>query len=562
MKNYIKANFSIVFIAISLCISSSIAYALVSIFLQRILDAALSFQVDSFVREMIVALVFFVGILILVFFYNLFVAKSILSVLITIRQRMYTGISQKTIAEFQTKDTAEYISVFNNDLKILEENYFYAMFTLCENITLFVSSLIIMFYYSPIIAGITAISIILMIVVPTIVGVPIQKKQSQYSSQLGLFTEKLKDILLGFEVIKTYNIEAKEEAIFDDSNKRLMKSKYSVDRMFVFSEILSISLALVMQVGIIGLAAYFVMLGNITVGALLALTQLGSALAQPLISIFNHIPKVKSTKEIIKKINEISKSNEKDFTKNHIQFSNTIELRNVAFGYTNERLILDDVNLLIEKGKKYAILGENGSGKSTFIKLLSGYFTEYDGMIQVDTTTLSKDANSDLFQITSIIHQNVFLFNDTIKNNITLYGSYSDTEVMDVIQKSGLFEMFQSGKLSLDTIVRENGQNLSGGQRQRIAIARALIRQKPILILDEGTSAMEQKTSFEIEQLLFADTDVTLLIITHKLMEEHLKVYDELIVLADGKVAEKGHYGALMEQEGVLYHMMEKTISE
>lgn len=562
MKNYIKANFSIVFIAISLCISSSIAYALVSIFLQRILDAALSFQVDSFVREMIVALVFFVGILILVFFYNLFVAKSILSVLITIRQRMYTGISQKTIAEFQTKDTAEYISVFNNDLKILEENYFYAMFTLCENITLFVSSLIIMFYYSPIIAGITAISIILMIVVPTIVGVPIQKKQSQYSSQLGLFTEKLKDILLGFEVIKTYNIEAKEEAIFDDSNKRLMKSKYSVDRMFVFSEILSISLALVMQVGIIGLAAYFVMLGNITVGALLALTQLGSALAQPLISIFNHIPKVKSTKEIIKKINEISKSNEKDFTKNHIQFSNTIELRNVAFGYTNERLILDDVNLLIEKGKKYAILGENGSGKSTFIKLLSGYFTEYDGMIQVDTTTLSKDANSDLFQITSIIHQNVFLFNDTIKNNITLYGSYSDTEVIDVIQKSGLFEMFQSGKLSLDTIVRENGQNLSGGQRQRIAIARALIRQKPILILDEGTSAMEQKTSFEIEQLLFADTDVTLLIITHKLMEEHLKVYDELIVLADGKVAEKGHYGALMEQEGVLYHMMEKTISE
>lgn len=556
MKKYINKNRSLIMITLFLCIICAIASSFISIFLQRILDAALTLNSDYFVNEIIKTIIFFIVILVFSFIYNLMTKKSICKILQTLRETLYTGMISMPIDQFQKKDTAEYLSNFSNDIKIIEENYLNPIFTVIENIVLFISSLIIMIKYDYIIAGFTLLSILLMIVLPSLAGISLQKKQDNYSSNFSIFTNKLKDILMGFEVIKYYNIAKFKSEKFKKINYNLFESKYAVDKVLALSEMLSMLLALIMQLGVIILASYFVMEGRITVGTLLALTQLATSLSQPLIQIFDNIPKLQSTKEVIEKINKIADSGYVELFSNKVKFNNKIVLSNINFQYEDERPILKNINLEIKKGKKYAIIGNNGCGKSTLVKLLSGYFSNYSGTIYYDDIPISNKNREGLYNIISMVQQNIFLFNESIKDNICLYTNYPNEKINEVIKVSGLLESLNYKDISLDYLVKENGHNLSGGQKQRIAFARALIQNKPIIIMDEGTSAMEQKTSYELEKFLLNNELLTVMIITHKIDEKNLKNYDYIIVMDNGEVKEIDNYYNLIEKQGELYKLL------
>lgn len=556
MKQYLKHNRILLFVTCIFCMISALGSSVVPIFLQQIMDAALSAQ-DTFSKNIVHSIIFFSIIAIIVFLYSFFSKRIICRIISNIRSKMFMGFINDTLEHFQANRSTDYISYFVNDIKIIEDNYFNSFINIAENSILFISSLGIMIFYSPTIALFTCIAILLMLILPNLLGASLQKRQDAYSLQLGNLTSVLKEIFSGHEVVKTYNIEGPVTNKFEKTNNALTKSKNHVDTLFSITETFSLFLALLMQLGVISLSAFFVMQGRITPGVLLALTQISGSLANPLITIIDNLAKVTSTKEILKKINSTtisSKSNKEIET--DISFNDGITLENVGFSYDNQNPVLTNINLKICKGKKYAIIGKNGCGKSTLIKLIAGYYTTYTGNITIDNIPLHMLSSNNIYSIVSIIHQNIFLFNESIKDNICLYKEYSSDEFESAVCKSMVYEMFQGGIYTSDYMIEDNGKNLSGGQKQRIALARALIQNKPLIIMDEGTSAIEQKASFEIETTLLENPCLTLVTITHNLNKQHLEKYDSIIVIDSGEIAEIGNYNELMEQKGYLYKMI------
>ena len=220
-----------------------------------------------------------------------------------------------------------------------------------------------------------------------------------------------------------------------------------------------------------------------------------------------------------------------------------------------ERKALDNINITFDKNKKYAIVGESGSGKSTLIKLLMRYYNDYEGKISIDNLNIKNIYSSDLYKNISMIQQNIFMFDDSIKENIRLYSNHDDKDILDACKRSGLDKLLNKLPNGINSLVGENGNKLSGGEKQRIAIARALINNTQILILDESTSALDNETAYNLENSLLNLENLTLITVTHKLIKNILNRYDEIIVMKNGKIIEKGNFEDLINIKGYFYSL-------
>ena len=192
---------------------------------------------------------------------------------------------------------------------------------------------------------------------------------------------------------------------------------------------------------------------------------------------------------------------------------------------------MKNVSATFEKGKKYAILGKSGSGKSTLLKLLAGYYPEFEGEICTDEIAALPDR-------LVMIHQKTFLFNDSVRNNLTLWKSYTENEISEVIKKAGLKEVMEHLPQGLDTIIEDNGSNFSGGECQRLAIARALLSGKDILLMDETTSALDEQTANDVENSILSLENITCISVTHRLSRENMKKYSAVLKMENGELHE------------------------
>jgi ABC-type multidrug transport system fused ATPase/permease subunit len=522
--------------------------------MQYVLDTALSGDIDAFLSALAICGVYFLVLFGAALLAALSLQKTRNKVVNSIRKRLMDGTLALSIETFQKTDSGAHISPFVNDAKILEENYIDPLFGMAQNMILFVGGITLMFIYSPIVAVFTIVSVLLMFILPSLIGTPLQKRQELYSKELGTFTSKLKDIFLGFEVIKSYKIEDLIKRKYEKYNNDLTGSKVNVDRLLSLNEALSVILGSLFQVGVICLSAYLVLVGDITAGVLLALLQLSSFVATPLASMFQSFPQMKSTEIVSKAIQERINQGTLKESKN-LEFDKAITIQDLSFRY-DDHYALKNINLCIEKGKKYAIVGKNGSGKSTLAKLIAGYYGNYEGELIFDGKCINGDLRDSILNLTAIIHQNVYLFNATIKENVCLYDDYPAEDIEKAVVESELGSVIEKDGLSYEYVVKENGQNLSGGQRQRIALARALICNKPLLILDEGTSALEQKTAIEIETNLLNSKYLTLITITHRLDAKNLSKYDSVIIMNDGEIVEQGSFAELNTKNGFFHSLL------
>lgn len=204
-----------------------------------------------------------------------------------------------------------------------------------------------------------------------------------------------------------------------------------------------------------------------------------------------------------------------------------VTVEGVSFQY-GEKPILQDMSLRFEKGKKYAITGPSGCGKSTLLKLLLGWLPDYTGTIRLDGKDVRDYTPEQLQKQMSYIEQDVFLFNTTIRENITLGEEFTDAQMERALRDSALAGDLEHMPEGLETIVGEEGSSLSGGEKQRVAIARALIHDCSILLIDEGTSALDQKNADIVEQSLLSNPDLTLILISHHLTAERKKQFDRV----------------------------------
>lgn len=548
MKTYFKDNKFLLSLTVLIGIISSLGYVFIAILLQQLLDIVMAGNMEKFTRVIIFSLVYFAILGIFLFLQSLFEKKVICKIMRQIRSDTFRGIVNHSIEDFNKNNSADYISSITNDVKILEDNFLLPLFEVIQYSVIFISSLAVMIYFDAIVTVYVIVAIGLMFVVPSLIGGVLEKQQNQFSEKLSDFTVSLKDILSGFEIIKSYSMKKYIIYRFDKSNQDTINAKYSVDKLIALNEGLSSFLALIVQVVVLFLSAYFIIKGRITVGALLGMVQVSNNLANPLLMIFTNIPKIKSVQPIVKKLHDLSTyTKDEVLRKNSLAFNGYISAKNLSFSYDKQVEVLHGIDCTIEKGKKYVIVGKSGCGKTTLIKLLSGCYTGYSGNILYDGNELNSPNKSDVVLLSSTIHQNVYMFDETIYDNICLHEDYPDEIVTKAVKESGLDEFISKLPEGLKYKVGENGSNLSGGQKQRIAVARAMIRNKPILILDEGTSAIDMQTAYDIESRLLAMKNLTLITITHNIKKELLQLYDNVIYMENGTIQGNNSFNKLIK---------------
>ena len=217
--------------------------------------------------------------------------------------------------------------------------------------------------------------------------------------------------------------------------------------------------------------------------------------------------------------------------------------------------MLKDLDVQFDAGKSYAIVGGSGSGKSTLLNLLMGSSSNYQGEICIDGVSIKNIESESLYQLMTSVQQNVFVFNDTIRNNVTMFHEFPDKEVTLALERSGLSEFIE--KHGEEFVCGENGANLSGGERQRISIARALLRKSPILLVDEATAALDAATARAVSFSILNLVGMTRIVVTHRLEEAILRRYDKILVMKNGTICEQGNFDTLMQQKGQFYSLFQ-----
>ena len=473
-----------------------------------------------------------------------------------LRCDIFTKILNKDMKDFSLDNSGKYISILYNDIKIIEDSLLNNIFLVISSFISFIISLLFLFSISPSIVIFIVIFGILGFVIPNALSKKLIIEKNNYSHNLEEITSVTKDLFSGFEVIKGFNIGSKMNTIFKNSSNTVESTKKKCSILESIIKGFSLSFSVTVYLGVLILGGYLMYKGEISVGTAIIIIQLSTHIVGPVKTSISLINQIKSVSLIADKIDEILYDSCEDIEEVSLpKFENSIEIKNLDFSYTNDRKALNNINLTFEKNKKYAIVGESGCGKSTLIKLLMRYYKDYNGDILIDNKDIHKIFSNDLYKNMSMIQQNVFMFDDSIKENIKLFANYSDEEVLSICDRSGLSNLISRLPDGINSLVGENGNKLSGGEKQRIAIARSLINNTKILILDESTSALDNETAYNLESSLLSINDLTLIVVTHKLIKNILLNYDEIIVMKDGMVIEKGSFDYLISLKGYFYSL-------
>ena len=230
-----------------------------------------------------------------------------------------------------------------------------------------------------------------------------------------------------------------------------------------------------------------------------------------------------------------------------------ISVENLRFSYEEGEEVLHNLSVTFEPGKKYAIVGNSGSGKSTFMYVLMHYYNHFEGEIRFGSQSISDIQKKELYRSIALIHQNVVVLDGTLRDNVSLYESYSDENIKQALIRAGMGDYLN--EKGLDFTIQESGSNLSGGEKQRIAIARAFLRNTPVMILDEATSSLDSLMAAKIEQTVL-QSDTTILNIVHQLKADSLKQYDEILVFSKGAIIERGNYDELIQKDGIFRSLL------
>lgn len=563
MKRYIF-KFKGLFFLTSILIAVNAAFnVFIAFMLQYIIDLATGNSLGNFLNGVLNFCIYIGAAFLIEIALKASKAAYIRKTLVYLKNDVFSSVLKKDMKSFGEENSAKYISVLTNDVNMIEQDYILNIFNLVNYAVAFVLAF----------ASVLSINVLVTIVIfavgiatftiPQLFGKKLSQKKSEYSSEMEVLTAKTKDLLSGFEVIRNFNIYDKAKQVYEKSNTNteIKKQKFSVFSGVVDS--VAELMGTLMFIAPIVFGGYFVMKGSMTVGTLVALIQLMNNLANPLANSIQIINKIRSLKSISEKIKGIVKNdhgNNDEELFNLTSFNKNIEFKNVSFSYDGFKNAIENVNLTFEKGKKYALVGASGSGKSTILKLLLRYYDTYSGGIILDGLDLQKINVDDIYRNLSVIQQNVFMFDGSIRDNIGLYGDYSSEQILKAAEDAGLLKFIKSLDKGIDEKIGENGGRLSGGEKQRIAIARALIKNSSILLLDEGTSALDNETAYNIEKSILSLKDITSIVVTHKLMGEVLKRYDEIIVVKDGKIIEKGNFSELLANKAYFYSLY--TLSE
>ena len=472
----------------------------------------------------------------------------------------FRKLTSKSISTFNVENTANYISAFSNDATTIENGYLEMQFNILANAITLIGALAMMIAYSPIMTVVACLFFVLPIGVSYITGNRIEKAERTISEKNSELIATLKDSLSGFSVIKSFKAENAISGLFTKSNAAAEQAKCSKRKLVTVISGLAGVAGVTAQLGTFLVGAFLALSGwGITPGMLIVFIDLTANVINPIRDLPEQLASRKAAIALIDKLADSLEDNVRE-EGTHIPkpLSNGITLKNVSFGYEANSNILHDINTSFVAGKKYAIIGASGSGKSTLLNLLMASHGNYTGEICYDGYEVKDISSESLYDIVSMIQQNVFVFNASIRDNITMFREFPKEEVDRAIELSGLSKlMAERGE---DYLCGENGSGLSGGEKQRISIARSLLKKSQVLLVDEATAALDAETAFQVSNSILGLDDITSIVVTHSLDEGLLKQYDGIIVLKNGFIVETGTFDKLIAEKGCFYSLF--TISQ
>ncbi|MCI9231902.1 MAG: ABC transporter ATP-binding protein [Lachnospiraceae bacterium] len=546
-----RANFTLAVIAATLSSGMQVGIAYL---LKELTDVSMSGDLGTLaglVRTAVAFLLLTVGIWLLDrrFRHN-FIRKAVEGY----RNKAFDAITSKGIASFGKENTSSYISALTNDVNSIEANYLTANFTFLTLTLQAVASVGLMLWYSwPLTLTVMALGVLL-IAASLPFGNRIAEQERKVSEKNAGFLSMVKDLLSGLGVIKSFQAQEEAAALYYDRNGKLEQTKCRRRKAAETVNIVSFIGSFTVQMGVFCYGAYLSIQGRITPGVVIAFVQMMNYIISPIQQLPGLLANRKAAVGLIEKMAVYGEDISSGANLEKLEtVGDGIRFEHVDFAYAEGADALKDVSVRFEAGKSYAIVGGSGSGKSTLLNLIMGSCPGYRGSVTVGGKEISRLQPDSIFDVISVIQQNVFIFDDTIARNICMFREFDREQVDWAVNGAGLSGLMdEKGE---EYVCGEGGACLSGGERQRIAIARSLLRNSPVLLVDEATSALDAETADSVTDSILNIQGLTRLVVTHRLDEKTLSRFDGIVVMKNGRITEQGTFQELMEQRRYFYSL-------
>ena len=530
---------------------------MISWLIQQIMDCTANQDMQALVRSAWIVIIVVVIYTIANVMYRAVYPRFLQRAMQQYRDYAFSRLTQKSLRSFSKEGTALYVSALTNDCTSIENNYLAATFTLIELLFCFLGALIMMLYYSPVMLVLAVALSFLPVAVSMTAGNRLTEQEKEISKKNERFVSIVNELLSGFPVIKSFRAETQASRLFSQRNEQAEEAKKNKRRTEQLISLLANDAGIIAQMGIFLAGAWLAISGKgVTAGVVIVFVQLMNYILNPM----SQGPLLWSNRKaaiaLMEKLSDALSENVREEGREKLNgFSEKIEVKDLTYGYEPESPVLKDLDVQFDAGKSYAIVGGSGSGKSTLLNLLMGSSSNYQGEICIDGVSIKNIESESLYQLMTSVQQNVFVFNDTIRNNVTMFHEFPDKEVTLALERSGLSEFIE--KRGEEFVCGENGANLSGGERQRISIARALLRKSPILLVDEATAALDAATARAVSFSILNLVGMTRIVVTHRLEEAILRRYDKILVMKNGTICEQGKFDTLMQQKGQFYSLFQ-----
>lgn len=469
------------------------------------------------------------------------------------KELAFQKLTEKSIASFRDESTAAYLSALTNDAASVEADYLAQQLAVITKTVTFFGALFMMLWYSPLLTAIAVGVTALPLAASLLTGGRLQAAEKQVSERNRDFTAALSDCLSGFAVVKTFKAEREIFQLFAESNRALEQEKFSRRRLKVLIGMIGAVTGLVAQLGVFLAGAWLALSGSgLTAGTVILFVNLMNFMIGPVSELPALLAGRRAALGLIGKLADaLEKDGSAGGSRTLSRLEHGIELRDVSFGYEEGKDVLHHVSARFEAGRAYAIVGGSGSGKSTLLNLLLAENTGYRGSVLLDGTELRELSPEALYGLMSVIQQNVFVFNASIRDNVSMFREFPQEALDEAIRRAHLRELLDAR--GADYLCGENGKGLSGGEKQRVSIARSLLKKSSVLLVDEATAALDAQTAHQVSSDILDLTGMTRIVVTHSLEEALLRRYDGIFVLKNGTLAESGSFGELMQRKGYFY---------
>jgi ABC-type multidrug transport system fused ATPase/permease subunit len=472
----------------------------------------------------------------------------------------FSLLLQKNLASFLKENTSTYISALTNDAISIELNLLEKIFPLFTQLLLFTGALAMMLYYSPLLTLYAFLFTLLPVLASLLSGRYLVEAEKEVSVKNEQYVAAIKDSLSGFSVIKSFKAEKEIQEQTGHSAVNAEAAKFRKRKISTLIQMFGSVAGFIAQIGVFLVGAWLSLSGKgVTAGVVIAFVNLMNFLISPIAEVPQTLAGMRASLGLIDKLATSLSTQVRDEGKDiSPTLQSHIRFEDLHYAYEEGKPVLFGVDTQINKGECVGLVGASGSGKSTLLHLLMGGSTTYEGNILLDNTELRDVSTQSLYDLLSMVQQNVFIFNSSIRDNITMFRDFPDAQVNRAVELSGLKELLL--KRGEDYLCGENGVHLSGGERQRIAIARALLRENSVLLMDEATASLDPETARHISESIFRLDGLTRIVVTHRLEDQLLSRYDKILALKDGKILESGTFKDLMDKKGYFYSLY--TVSQ